>query len=94
MIQIGIENGFMRDRLIAYATDASIETGVNIFDVIVDIICFDDALCAATVNVAYKFEYCYKQQYASEPFHGSRHKPRVEPICKSSNEVENEREQK
>lgn len=74
MIQIGIENGFVRNRIVAYAIDASIKTGVNTFDGIVDIICFDE-LCSVTITVAYTLEYCYKQQYAREPFHGSRHKP-------------------
>lgn len=60
----------MRNCIIANATDTSIETGINAFDVIISyIIGFDDPR-SASITVAYKFNDCYKQQYAREPFHG------------------------
>lgn len=51
----------MRNRIIANAIDAIIETGINAFDAIVCIAGFDDP-CPAGVTVAYKLEYCQKQQ--------------------------------
>lgn len=61
MIQVGVEFSFMRNRIIAYAIDAIIETGINAFDAIIWIAGFNDS-CPAGVTVAYKLEYCYKQQ--------------------------------
>lgn len=51
----------MRNRIIANTIDAIIETGINAFDVNVCIADFDDS-CSAGITVAYKLEYCYKQQ--------------------------------
>lgn len=47
----------MRNRIIANAIDAIIETGINAFDAIVCIAGFDDP-CPAGVTVAYQLEYC------------------------------------
>lgn len=48
----------MCNRIITNAIDAIIETGIN---AIVCIAGFNDS-CPAGVTVAYKLEYCYKQQ--------------------------------
>lgn len=50
----------MCNRIIANTVYAIIETRINTFDAIC-IAGFDDS-CPAAVTVAYKLEYCYKQQ--------------------------------
>lgn len=51
----------MCNRIIANAIVAIVETGINTFDVIICIACFNYS-CPAGVTVAYKFKYCNKQQ--------------------------------